>query len=796
MYFRSLRARIVVLFVGLFLSVQLVGVAVTDRVHLAQAERRVQADIASGEMIFRRMVEQKRAYLEQATTMLAADSGVHAATLRRDYSTLESLLAARGANVGAALSVLVSPSGALLAGVDPGRQHGHPLAFPAVVQRAHAHGGVSTIEAVRGGEAYQLVLRPVGAAKPIAWVAMGYRIDARLASELRTMAGVDVSFVVRQADASWSLVASSLPSAQSSALGAVIDDLAGREASTRIALHGAQFDTTAIALHGEAGHEARAIIQRARDEALGPYRELRAMLIFLGALGVLSFLLGGLMISRRITAPIKDLAVAAGRIEQGDYTQRVAVRSKDEVGALAASFDHMREAIATREQDIRRLAYRDSLTDLPNRWLFNERVKEAIAANARGSGAFSVLLLDLDRFKYINDTLGHHVGDRVLGEIGRRLKACLRDNDTVARLGGDEFAILSMVGDEAAATIVARKVLRAIEQPIVVEGQPLDVGASIGIAFSPEHGATASELMRHADMAMYSAKAQRSGFAIYQPGREESIQQHLSLLSELREAMHHGQLALSFQPIVDLRTRQVHAVEALLRWHHPRRGLVSPASFIPFAEQTGFIKEVTRWVIGKAVAQAAQWHWRGMEIGVAVNISVRDFDSDDFSTYVAQLLKAYALPPRLLCLELTESGLMEDPARALGNLAQLRALGVQLAIDDFGTGYSSLAYLKRLPVDRIKIDRSFVRELSTSKQEFAIVRSVIDLSHHLGLLVTAEGIEDADVAEILADFRCDSGQGYELGKPMQPMQFEQWLAARKYPAAATIDADAEAELTP
>jgi diguanylate cyclase (GGDEF)-like protein len=452
------------------------------------------------------------------------------------------------------------------------------------------------------------------------------------------------------------------------------------------------------------------------------------------------------------------------------------VRHHDEIGELADAFNQMREGIAERETRIMDLAYLDRLTGLPNRALFNDRLQQAIVVALRLGHPLSAMMMDLDRFKYVNDTLGHHIGDLLLCEVGKRLRAnLLRDSDTVARLGGDEFAILLPTGDVSAARHVAARLLRALEEPIVVEGQVVDVGASIGIVSCPADGTDMNVLLRRADVAMYAAKRANSGFAIYDERDDQHSAERLSLMSELRQAVERDELTLYYQPKVDLATHAVKYVEALVRWEHPTRGFIPPDEFIPFAEQTGYIKAISRWVAEKAIEQCSKWQALGMDLKVSINVSARDLMQAELPATVDALLRKYNVEPSWLWIEITESAIMDDPNHAIATLDQLHDLGIRLSIDDFGTGYSSLSYLKRMPVDELKIDRSFVMGMADDKDDETIVRSTIDLGHNMGLKVVAEGVENEAVLDHLKELRCDLAQGYHVSRPLPAHKLETWL---------------------
>jgi diguanylate cyclase (GGDEF)-like protein len=422
-----------------------------------------------------------------------------------------------------------------------------------------------------------------------------------------------------------------------------------------------------------------------------------------------------------------------------------------------------------------RQALHDPLTGLPNRELFADRVGQAIRTADREMRPAALVLLDLDRFKDVNDTLGHHHGDQLLVEVGQRLFGALREADTVARLGGDEFAALLPGATAEGAGAVADKLRAALQQPLSIDGVALDLDASIGIAVYPEHGNDAAELLQHADVAMYVAKHAHLRFLVYDPAVDQHSPRRLALLGGLRRALERDELVLHYQPKADLRSGEIRSVEALVRWQHPDHGLLGPGEFIPLAERTGLIHPLTHWVLDAALDQAAQWQREGLLLSVAVNISTRCLLDPAFPEQVTDQLATWQIRPDRLVLEITESAVMADPARALEVLGRLHSLGVGLAVDDFGTGYSSMAYLKELPVDELKIDRSFVSQMATSPSDAVIVRSTIDLGHNLGLHVVAEGVETQHAWQELTALGCDIAQGYYLGRPMPAADLEQQL---------------------
>jgi diguanylate cyclase len=426
-------------------------------------------------------------------------------------------------------------------------------------------------------------------------------------------------------------------------------------------------------------------------------------------------------------------------------------------------------------------ALHDSLTGLPNRAALRRATDLAIADAQDEDGRHAALLvLDLDGFKAVNDTLGHPAGDSLLVQVAASLSSYVRPSDLVARLGGDEFAILvTDLPDKARAEAVAVNLLaRLSADAYSVNSIELSVDASIGVAILPDHGRDVDLLLQRADVAMYQAKRSNAGVMVYDEASDPHDVTQLGLLVELRRAIEQDELTLHFQPKTDLRTGDLEGVEALVRWQHPTRGLLPPGAFIPLAESTGLMQPLTEWVLRHAIAEAARWHDSGLMIAVAVNVSPRSLLDRDLPRTMLRLFADAGLPAHLLELEITETAIMTDPTRANLLLRELQAMGVRVAIDDFGVGYTSLAYLKSLPVHTLKIDRCFVAEMLHSEKDLAIVESVINLGHKLGLTVLAEGIETEEVLDRLKRLRCDQGQGFHLGRPMPTEQLDEWITAR------------------
>lgn len=433
----------------------------------------------------------------------------------------------------------------------------------------------------------------------------------------------------------------------------------------------------------------------------------------------------------------------------------------------------------TQEAKIEHQALHDALTNLPNRALLHDRLAHAIQLAERQKTYLALLVMDLDRFKDINDTLGHHVGDKILQQVAKRLQHILRPSDTVARLGGDEFAVLLPVTDVTYANHVAQKIILVLKKVFVYERHTLYVGGSLGIAIYPDHGLDAETLIQHADVAMYLAKSGNTGCAFYDPQQDRHSVTRLALERDLHDAIDNNSLELYYQPQIDLKTQNVVGVEALLRWKHPQRGMIPPDEMIPIAEQTGLIRPLTMWVLNYALKQVDSWRRQGIQMNVSVNLSVWNIQDQSLVDELRAIFSTWNIPPTSLKLEITESAMMANPERALEVLSGLHAMNIHLSVDDFGTGFSSLAYLKKFPVSSLKIDKSFVMNMANDENDAAIVVSTIELAHNLGLTVVAEGVENEQVLGLLAKHGCDVAQGYYLGRPMPQAEITRYLEAHR-----------------
>jgi len=778
----NLQTRILALFLALMAVMQIGGFVLVNTVGTTAARSTIGNELIAGEQVFVRSLQQEKVRLIQGARLLAADYAFREAIATGDRDTIVSVLANHGKRIDADLTMLIALDGKVTADTLGGSA-GTAFPSPSLLAAAQAAGEAGAMVLLRDG-LYQVVLVPVLAPLPVAWVAIGFKVDDTLARILRGPMRFHVSLFSRHATGGWQLQASTLDMGErEQALRDVEVDRFADIDATGNAVYDAIALTRAIPLPASGGDSIMALLQEPLAAAMEPFHRLQRQLALISVVVVLISIVVSVLIARGIVRPVHDLVVTARRIAAGDYSTLLPTSRNDEIGDLASAVRTMGEDIASRESRILDLAYRDPFTDLPNRARFAERLEAALAA-APAIESVAVLLMDLDQFKYVNDTLGHEIGDLLLREVGIRLRdAVKRPGCTVARLGGDEFAILLPGEWSAGAQRIAGALLHALETPMTVGGHVVDVRASLGIAACPEHGHESSTLMRQADIAMYAAKRNNRGIVVWDERYSQQGHDRLSLMSDLRKAVDGNELSLLYQPKVSLVGGQDHHVEALLRWNHPTRGVVPPIDFIPFAEQIGYIRAITQWVLARAIAQCATWRAEGLPINVSINLSARDVTDETLPDRVVALLQRHGCAAQWIALEITESAILDDAGHAVENLKRLSALGCKLAIDDYGTGYSSLAYLRRLPLDELKIDKSFVIGMIRDASDNVIVRSTIDLAHNMGLAVVAEGVEDEATLERLHTLGCDWAQGYFLSRPLAPDQVAAWMNGHASPRA-------------
>ena len=783
MTIHRLQTRILALFVLLVVAVQLVGFALINTVGVAAARKSIGEELVRGARVFDRLKAQDTERLVQGARLLTSDYAFREAIATGDRGTINSVLMNHGKRIDADMMLLVDLDGRVIADTN-GLTAGKPFPFPRLLEDATKAHRSSSIALVRG-KLHEMVIVPVLAPVPIAWVAVGFNIDDALAAELGRLTGLQVSFLSSENNDAWQVQASTLAPDERAALAR---DFAASRFTVQDEDGNSVFNDGAVTrvLPLSPSSDARmiAVLQEPIEAALEPFRRMQKQLLLVSLLAVGIAIVASVLVARGIARPMRELAHVARCIASGDYSASPPTHRSDEIGELATAFRTMQQGIATRETRIMDLAYRDTLTGLPNRAKFNDRLEASLATAGEQGTPVGVLLMDLDNFKYVNDTLGHSTGDLLLREVATRLRAAVTDDTAiVSRLGGDEFAVLLPGSSAGEARHVARSILIALEVPMNFEGHTVDVRASIGVAAFPDHGLERSTLMRRADVAMYAAKRNNVGSLIWHERYEQHSHERLSLISDLRRAIDNDELLLMYQPKVSLGRDGEHHCEALVRWQHPGRGMVPPMEFVPFAEQTGSIRAVTLWVVEHAIEQCANWRRAGLPMNVSINISARDLMDAELPVRFASMLEQYDCRAQWLSLEITESAIFDDPGHAIENLQLLHSLGCRLAIDDYGTGYSSLAYLRRLPLHELKIDKSFVQRMARDVSDAVIVRSTIDLAHNMGLNVVAEGVEDEATLERLRALGCDMVQGFFLSKPLTASDISAWVRASPWTRA-------------
>ena len=777
-----LSTRIAALSLLLLLAVQLLGFAAIHTGVSRNARAALGEELVVGERIWARLLEQRANKLSQGAALLAADYGFRSAVGSDDRDTIGSALDNHGARIGAAITALLDTGLAVRAqsgGEAPALRKTVAELAPRLTQRG-------CLVAVVAGKPYQFVMVPMRAPVLIGWVLMGFELDRSVTDDLQAVAGLDATLVLRPAGAPAVVLHSSLPAALQPATLAVFDDgdanatngaNNANNAASDVLLAGAPHRVRNVAVTSGPGVPLVLRLSGSLDKAVAPFRTLQITLAAITVLGLLLFGLFSTWTARLMTRPLVSLVRASERLGRGDYETPLSHTGReDEFGELAKAFEHMRLNVGQQQLEIRKLAYCDRLTGLPNRLQFRD---EVLAATQR-SQPLAVVMLDLDRFKHVNDVLGYAFGDRLLQGVAERLQQALRPGDLVARLGGDEFALLLPGADATLAMAVAQRIAAAFETPLTLDDQRVDLSAGLGIACWPSHATEADLLLSHAEVAMYAAKRRTAGAQLYEPALDSGSAQTLSLLSELRHAVENNELRLYLQPKLSLADGSLCGAEALVRWQHPVRGLVPPMEFIPFAEQTGYVRQLTLWVFEEAARQQPALAALGIQ-RLSMNLSTRDLLDLELPDKLEQLLLRHGVRAEAFCLEITESAIMDDPERAEATLNRLAQRGYKLSIDDFGTGYSSLAYLQRLPVQELKIDKSFVMGLvdaDAERGDAMIVRSTIDLAHNLGLTVVAEGVESAAILQRLSEMGCDEAQGYHMSKPVPLAALQEWAARR------------------
>ena len=755
--FRSLSTRLTVQFALLFAAAMLVVSAALSTVISGATSRRVESQLQSSGAVYDRLWQQRAHELQNAAQLLARDFGFRAAVATGDHATMQSALGNAAARLKVRSAFIVSADGKVTA-IDP--------SIPASQSERlwdPLDDGRLTGVSVLAGRPRQLVAAPIMAPTLIGWVVFAADLDPREMRGLERLSAIPLhAAVLAESDRRWFEAAGSMSALSSQAAGIAEQHVRGRTFEMRVA--GENSIMLAKPLPTFSGREqAILLLGYPKAEALADARKLQLGLAVMTLLGLLLMGFATWRAAGRITRPLARLDEAAGRLAAGEHVQ-VRVRGTDELARLATSFNEMVGKIVEREQRITQLAFNDVLTGLPNRTMFQQQLEQLFRGSEGSGSLFALHCLDLDQFKVINDTLGHPAGDALLVETAHRLRHAARGH-FVGRLGGDEFVVLQSVGeDRDSIDRLAREILGAITRSVMIDGNEIVSSTSIGIAIAPDDGRDSGMLLRNADLALYRAKeAGRGTYAFFEESLNQRAQERRQLESDLRVAVDRGEFELHYQPLFDLEHNCICSFEALIRWNHPKRGLISPVDFIPVAEDTGLIVPIGAWVIREACAQAARWP---EQVRIAVNVSPVQFHRGALHETILRALAASGLAPGRLEVEITESIFLEGSETTLRLLHALRALGVRVALDDFGTGYSSLSYLQSFPFDKLKIDRSFIHNLLTREGASAIVRAITELANALNIETTAEGVEETAQLMELRAHGCSSVQGFLFAEPM------------------------------
>ncbi|HLD65735.1 MAG TPA: EAL domain-containing protein [Pseudomonas sp.] len=777
----SLRGKILAFFLALLLAIMALLLALVYRSTHAQALEQIRQQLSfahgvlANELQGRRQAQSAMADLiAKDFTLLGEIADLLASPEREQQpqslsAALESFIARSQAD----LALVSGPDGRILAGTSTQLLPGARLPWHDLLALDDPQSAERLV--VFDDRVLHVNVTPIFAPRPhlLGWLVMAFVLDDAAASHLARLSGADVALLTGPPGA-YRVLASNLPALQRAELseqrlpdarGVFVLDLQRHEqVAYRAPL---------------AGDELQVLLLRSLSTALDAYQPLQWQLAGIFAAALLLAGLGAWWIANTVSRPLTRMVESVRRIASGDYQAPMQTRAGGEIGLLAREFSAMQQGIAEREATIGFLAYRDPLTELPNRNRFVGDLQQALGGTEPGDNV-AVLLMDLDNFKDLNDTLGHDAGDLLLRQLAERLQQRLAPDERLARLGGDEFAVLLPRCNPGTAIHAAQRLRTALSEPFDVRGIGMTLNATLGIALYPDHGESAGTLLQHAEVAMYLGKAQHSPYALYRPELDRHSLVRLALMSELKNAIEDGQLSLYYQPKLEIASRRLIAVECLVRWIHPLHGFIAPDEFIPLAEQTGHIRALTRWVVRTALAQNRAWHAQGLPLITGINISALDLADPKFAGFIAEQLAEQGVAPQTLVVEITESAVVSDPELAVRQLEQLRQLGVLLSMDDYGTGYSSMAQLKRLPLHELKIDKSFVLDLLSNRDDAIIVRSTIELGHNMNLLVVAEGVETLEVLERLAELGCDIAQGYLLSKPLSLAAFTDWLKTTEW----------------
>ena len=756
---RSLNTGLLGLVIALIAVAQIVTVGVVLNASAESRDRALAERMADAERLVVDAVNRRSEELAHAAQVLAHDEdlgpllGTSAAT--RLEAVIQRFAGARDTD----FALVVSGEGRLLA-------HSRSAALlvpsltPELLTRIVDHGAGQPVAALLGRSPNQMYVAPVASSAARAWVVAGTPISDEFSDILRFVSGTTVTLYGGRAGERPALLASSQ----------LADGMSAGEADlleSEVVLRTLPDQAVNIRLGLPVTDVARA------------HEELRLQVLVLAfglvmVSGLIVMVLLNYWTRTRVFEPLQDVIAGVNRIRSGNYSKPVRSINRDQIGRLARAVNDMQKEVADREGRIVHHAQYDALTGLTNRSVVNDKLQSAVGRARRTGESCAALAIDLSRFNAINDTMGHEVGDLVLKEVARRLASNTSVSDTVARVGGDEFFVIIESIDETLAQHMGEFIASTLETPIVVKGTDVHLHAHVGMALFPTHCETPAALRRLANVALSAAKEDGKGVMLYEPGQDERHLRELAIVQDLPGAIQNGEFYIQYQPKIDMETQQVEHVEALVRWRHPHLGFIPPDEFIGLLEKANSISKLTDWVVKTVVKQGRLWQSKGFDLRIAVNLSAMDLLDTGLCNRISMLLQHYVLDPGKISVEVTESAVMKDPDLACRVLESLTEIGIKVGLDDFGTGQTSLALLKKLPLHELKIDKSFVQNLRADSGDAIIVKSTIDLGHNMGLVVTAEGVENNYAWNLLNSFGCDLVQGYLVSRPMSAEDLEEW----------------------
>jgi len=778
----SLRNKILRLFLGLMILSSVATISSVLLATNASVERQAKDKLDIGKRVFEQLMLNRSQQLFGSAEVLTADFGFKGAVAQGDKGTILSVLENHGARIDADLMMLASLDGELIARTDASISSTKIFPFSHLLPQAEADGGLMTV-AMLDGKAYQLVLLQVTAPRPIAWAAMGFLLNQPLANQLKSLTNLEVSYSGVDQD-NKGLVISTMP--EEIHAGILTEKMQSNDHVNTKDTHNLkhmrfgqdEYLSLYVPLIETSQYKVNAFLSTSLSEARNNFSPLKIQILLVSFLSLIASVIGAFLISSNVTRPIKNLVSAAQRISSGDYSVDLPLvkNLKDEVNVLAGSFNVMQKGIAEREEKILHQAYHDTLTNLPNRMLATQEMKKLIATCRDGESCFALMSVNINRFKQINDTFGYQIGDGLLKAFALRLGEVNGGANFCARLGADEFLVLIQSEDHINFTPLVGNSVQSLSQSYFIDDFEVTVSLRVGVAIFPVHGDQTGQLLRRTEIALHDAKQKKREIQFYEQGSDAKHLNRIRLINDLKQAISNNHLVMYYQPKVDLHLRKVTQAEALIRWFHKELGFVSPEEFIGLAEQAGLMPALTRWVLKTVVEELSGWLKNGVDIAMAVNLSAYDLAHDDLPDYIDELLTEYNVPATHLILEVTESAVIEEPEQAMNVLHRFKKSGIKLAIDDYGTGYSSLGQLKSMPVDELKIDKSFVLKLEQDKDDQVIVRSTIEMGHNIGLTIVAEGVETKAAWDLLEAYGCDKLQGYFISKPQSPSDFLQWYS--------------------